>query len=217
MSQLRRAALATALVACPALFVVHFTAIGQPDTGPAAFNPSRPETWDASVAQLKLREDELVKSLIAVASDEKQDAATRQKAVLTLSSLRNRRCLEFLISNAGLRLGGGIWLSPEDMAKATPCLYVLSQERDCSIHTGDRGPLSGKRTDWTSAQAILFALRNDARRPDDLMLLAHALEIILGPDLATAAVDDTLKQRTFPESTVWRKNLTGLKTYLEHK
>lgn len=217
MSKPVRSASSAALAAVLGAFLAYSAATAEQTAAPAAFDPARPETWDAAVAQIKAQEDDLVRSLIAVAKDHKRDTATRRQAVLTLSNMRNRRSLEFMIANVALPLMGGIAISPGDLAKETPCLYVLSHDRDWDMGTSDRGPLSGKRTDWNSAQAILFALRNDPRTPNDLMLFAHALEIILGPDLAVAAVDDTLKQRARNENTVWRKNLTGIKTYLEHK
>ncbi len=197
MNSIRRVKMTSVLVALIASLAVAATSVAAESAKVVAIDPARPDTWAAAVAALVRQEYALTDGLITVAKDEKRTPEDRRKAVFTLSALRNRHSLEFLIENVSLKLpmpnNGG----QEDPLKEAPCAYVLAEGAD-----------------WGTAQAIILCDDDRTRTPRDLMLLAHALELILGKDLAIAAVSDTLQHRVPPIGS-WRKNLTGIKTYLQ--
>lgn len=179
-------------------------------------DPSRPETWEAAVAEVKKQENAVVKALVSVAKDEKRDWEERRKAIFALSGLRTRRSLDYLIANVSLRLPGAMRVTAADLAKELPCKYVLSERCDWGTEDDMHGFPPEKRTDWGTAQAIIYGLDDGVRTPSDLMYLSRDLELILGRELATAAVDLTLKQWVPAGDCPWRRNLTAIHTYLKH-
>ncbi len=189
-------------------------ASAQQTSNAVAFDGSRPQISDSTIQEFRKQRASLVNALIVIAGDAGRNNVDRRNAIFILSNVRDPPCLAFFMTNISLRLIAGPFFTAQAQAKKYPCAYVLSEYRDWgTAEDMERAPVP-KRTDWRSAQAILYGVRDGPRTRGDLMELAVALRVILGRDLAVSALDDALKRRA-PPTGDWHNNLAEIKRHLQ--
>ncbi len=157
-------------------------------------DPANPATLEAGVAAARRNLDELVRTLISIAKDEKRSEEDRRNAIFLLGDMETKESMAFLIDNIGLDMPLKIVRGDGDMVKGKPCEHSMRR--------------SGS---WKTAQAVLASL-DGAKSNPKLSRLGRVLRTHLGRRFARAVIDEELSQAKYltPQR---RKNLEAIRPY----
>ncbi len=184
------------LLLCLAVPAVVF--YGEGATAKAAetpmFDVAKPDAWEAAINRPRKDLSKIAEAFISVGNDQERPPDVRRKAVLLLGKIRDKRSLDFLISNVSMHIPKMKLLGAEALLE-TPCMYAL--------YTGD----------WNTAKAVLDSLEKPKSK-EDLLRLSAVLESTLTRDHAQAIVDVELAKLISVVNTR-KENLKIIKDYMK--